>query len=77
MPGSDEATIYFASKPAGPATAAFCEKTSKSLTFWGRLKSARLVSFEEQLDPALLRDEQAIDYDCIASRTASADIPTC
>jgi len=67
MPGSDEATIYFASKPGRASDGGFLRKNIKELDLLGTVEIRRgWWSFEEQLDPGTYYVMmQAIDYDCI------------
>jgi hypothetical protein len=67
MPGSDEATIYFASKPGRASDGGFLRKNIKELDLLGTVEIRRgSWSFEEQLDPGTYYVMmQAIDYGCI------------
>jgi len=67
MPGADEATIYFASKPDRASDGGFLRKNIQELDLLGTVEIRRgSWSFEEQLDPGtyyVMMD--AVDYDCM------------
>jgi hypothetical protein len=67
MPGADDATIYFASKPDRASDGGFLRKNIKELDLLGTIQIRRAWwSFEHQLDPGTYYVMmQAIDYDCI------------
>ena len=67
MPGADEATIYFASKPGRASDGGFLRKNIQELGLLGTVEIRRgSWSFEEQLDPGtyyVMMD--AADDDCM------------
>ena len=71
IPGADDATIYFATKPDRASDGSFLQENIKDLDFLtaGEIQSGSWT-YESQLDPGmyyvLLR---ATDYDCIGQPT--------